>query len=234
MVLPSLNTPVYVKKIPSTGKDFKFRPFLIKEEKALLLAAQDDTKKSIGETIKQIIQNCTFDNLNIDNLPFFDVEYIFLQIRIKSNGSLIPVTYECEKCKTKNSFEIDISDASVVFKEDVDKTIILDNERQIGIVMKYPTFSGIIETFESIEKNKNILEYTHLFIESVFEGENVVDDFTNEELSEFIESLTKDQYMKIKEFMENVPKLRKDIEHSCENCGNVKKTYLEGLQSFLV
>lgn len=234
MTLPTLTAPSFFLEIPSTKEKIKFRPFLVKEEKILLFALQDGKEETIIQAIKDIISNCTFNAIDIDNLTSWDVEYIFLQIRIKSKGSEIDLTFRCENeiepdkvCNNIVDITVDLETVTVS-NSDISKKIIISDEDNISIVMKLPTFSSILSN-----SNDDIFKLLQSYIDYITMGETIYDEFTQDELTAFIDSLSDAQFNKIKAFFESLPKLTKTIDIVCPKCGHKDAIVMEGLQSFL-
>ena len=244
MALPTIAVPEYTLILPSTGKELKYRPFLVKEEKILLIAMESEDDKHIINAIKNIVNNCVFTELDVDNMPMFDLEYIFLQLRGKSKGEKIDLKYECPKCKKNIPVTINIDDVKVIKNKDNNLKIKFNDN--LGVKMKYPSLqlqndlssmkeekSGETETiFRSIVKS----------IDYIYDNENTYPskDHTEKELSDFIESLTDDYFQKMSKFFETLPVLKHEFEIKCSGkkkdklCGYKEKKTLEGLNNFFV
>lgn len=253
MAVPSNTTPSYNLKLPSTGKQVKFRPFLVKEEKILLMAEESENEDQKINAVKQIIENCTFNKLDVEKLAMFDIEYIFLNIRMKSKGESTDLAFICERdkedsngepvldksgnkqrCGEVMSVKYDLNNVEVEKLEGhTNKILIGDNTY---VVMKYPgyeTFSKIYSLVSSSTRTDAIIKVIVDSIDSFVEGETVFDDFTEQEVIGWLEGLTGDQFKKIEEFYRTMPKLRGKLEFKC-NCGKYdNEVQLEGLQSFL-
>ena len=238
MALPKLNVPVYETILPSTEKVIKYRPFLVKEEKILLTALEDATGNEMSSAIKQIIGNCVLETLDINNLPTFDLEFLFLRLRAKSVGERVKIglrPYPCPQnegnlCENSTEVEINLEEVKVIKDKEHSSKIMLDDN--IGIVLDYPNTSVFekskMNNFEfgmSLIKKSIKMIYTN---EDVFER----DSFTTEDLDEFIDSLNSEQFQKVKKFFDTMPKLSYDVKYKCSTCGEDKKTTLEGLDSF--
>lgn len=243
MSLPIVNAPIYTLEVPSTKKMVKFRPFLVKEEKLLLIALQDDKKESaMVNTLKQIIKNCTFGQVDVESLSVTDTEYIFLQLRAKSKGDEVDVAFKCSNevngvvCDTVNNLKINLQDVKVEKNDKHSNKIMLTDT--IGIVLKEPTLNDIAVLQEKLGDDtatvKDIFESINEFIDTIFDGETIYEEYSKEELSEFIESLSDMQFQKIKDFFETMTKLKLDVHITCKKCGHKETVILEGLQSFLV
>ena len=246
MGLPTIAVPEYTLTIPSSGKEVKYRPFLVKEEKILLLALESEKTEEIINTTKTIINNCVYGDIDVDNMPTFDVEYIFLQLRGKAKGEVLDLKYKCPKCEQEISIDINIDNIAVQKNKEHTKDIKLNEE--LGVVMKYPNLSlqsKIIEVEDKPEVEK-LFETMIACIDYIYDKETTYPskDHTEQEMSTFLESLTDNQFQNISKFFETSPTLRHEIELHCKNkgkvpkgekkkeCGYKEKITLEGLNSF--
>ena len=242
MALPKLNVPVYETILPSTEKVIKYRPFLVKEEKILLTAMEDGEEKIIANAIKQILRNCIQEELNIDDLPTFDIEYLFLRLRAKSVGERIKVglkPYPCVRndgglCEFSTEVEINLEEVKVKKNENHSPKIMIDDN--VGIKLKYPDISlispdGNKEKLSEMDIGMNVIKNC---IEMIFTNETVYEkgSFSEEELNDFIDSLNSEQFQKINEFFNTIPKLSHTVKYNCKTCGEEKETTIEGLNSF--
>ena len=230
MALPLLSTPEYDIEVPSTKETITIRPFLVKEEKILLTALEGGDENEIVKSIKQVMKNCILSDVEIDNLSFFDFEYIFLMMRSKSVGDVIELNLE-HHCGETNKVSIDINSIQVQFSEDHSDTIKLNDD--IGIKMKYPTISNTDMFTDTNDVNK-VFEIMETSIDYVYDSETVYDEFTKEELKSFLESMDKDQLEKIMNFFNTMPSLEHKIEYTCTNCGEVQKYILRGISDFFM
>ena len=236
MALPKLNVPVYEAILPSTEKVIKYRPFLVKEEK-LLLTAQESGEDAVLPAVKQIIKNCVQGELDVDNMPIFDIEYLFLRLRAKSVGEEFTLglkPWGCpqndgELCKFTTEVAINLEEIKCVKDKTHTSKIMLDDN--IGIMMKYPDISHLkIEGSE----NEMGLEVIKKCINMIFTEEETHerDSFTDKELDEFIDSLNSIQMEKINNFFETMPTIKHTAKYTCKTCGEEKETTVQGLQSF--
>ena len=246
MGLPTIAVPEYTLIIPSTGKEVKYRPFLVKEEKILLLAMESEKTEEIIDATKTIIENCVYGDVNIEAMPTFDVEYIFLQLRAKAKGEVIDLKYKCPKCEGEISLNINIEEINVIHNKEHTKDIKLNEE--LGVMMKYPN----MELQASMAMREDTTEIEKLFetvvacIDYIYDKETTYPskDHTKKEMVDFLESLTDDQFQKLSGFFETSPKLQHDVELNCKNknklpkgkgkkeCAYTEKRTLEGLNSF--
>jgi hypothetical protein len=236
MALPKMNAPLYNATIPSNKKEIKFRPFLVKEEKSLLLAQQSEDPKVMINTLKSIIENCIVDDLDVDKLAIFDYEYLFTQIRAKSVGEIVELMFLCDTCtdeKAKAPVNLDISKFVVEFPEGHSNKIELFDD--VGIMMKNPN----IDTLDKLEQVNDgdinaIFDVVADCMESVYTTEEVFNtkDQTKQEVIDFLENLTQEQFKKIENFFLTMPKLRQKVEYDCPVCNKHHIKTMEGLESF--
>ena len=238
MALPVMNTPTYTLQLPSTGNVVKYRPFLVKEEKILLIALQDASTEAIISAIKQIIINCTFGEVNVNTLTSFDLEYIFLQLRMKSKGTDVDLTFQCQNivdgvtCGTTNNVKLDLN--TVKTEKDPNHTNKIFLTDTLLVTMKYPTVDILSSVQKNIEDDSITAMYDSLFdfVDTISEGEEIF-TFDKEGLTVFIDSLTSDQFAKIRNFFDTLPKLQAELDITCKKCKHHDTIKLEGLQSFL-
>jgi hypothetical protein len=234
MSLPVINAPTYELAIPSTKEKIKYRPFLVKEEKILLLAMEDGEETNITIALKQIIENCTDGKVNVDKLALFDLEFIFLRIRAKSVGENVQVSLLCDDDgETYVPVEIPLEEIKVVHTKGHKNKIKLTKD--IGITMRYPQLNMMAkqQTGETptVEQTFDILGDC---IENITEGETVHEraDFNDEELRTFLESLSTKQFQDIQQFFETMPKLQHIVEVENPKTKVMNTITLEGMQSF--
>lgn len=234
MALPVLNTPTYELSVPSTGETVKYRPFLVKEQKVLMIAQQSQDDKHILNAIGDIINSCTFGAIeNPKKLPTFDIEYIFVNIRARSVGETIELNVTCPDDETtKVPVTIDLNELQVQKSEDHTNIIQLTDE--IGVTMRYPTIENL---GAYAQKNVNVAEMTFDVIadciENVFDANDVYEEMTKKELHDFIDQFTTDQFEKVQEFFDTSPKLKHTVNVTNPNTGVDNEIVIEGLQSFL-
>lgn len=229
-MLPTLSVPTFVTKIPSTGQEVKYRPFLVKEEKILLMALEGQDKNEIRVAINEILKCCVYTDVDFEKLPTFDIEFLFLMLRAKSVGEVITfrLGHNNSECTHKTEIELDINDVDVI-GEIQDGKIMLDDN--VGIKMHYPTTSSI----DNVKQGESgILKIIADCIDVVFDEENVYEDFSQEELIEWLGNLNQAQYKKINDFFNSAPKLSKTIKWKCEKCGEEDEITIEGLYNFFM
>ena len=236
MTLPSVETPRYELTLPSTDKVIQFRPFLVKEEKVLLVAMESNNNTEIINATKEILNACTYEKLDIEKLPIFDIEYIFLQIRAKSVSEIAKFKILCPDDKsTYVDVEVDLTKVNVQVDDTHTNNIVIDENRKLGVVFNYPTLEMTKAGFNIDETDINTLfDIMTTSIDHIYEGEKVypAKDSTKEELKTFLESLPQKTFEKIKTFFETMPQLRHNIE--VENPKTkVKSTIdLKGIRDF--
>ena len=232
MTLPVINTPTYELVVPSTKDKLVYRPFLVKEEKILLMAMEEEKDTQLNRALKQVVNNCTFEKVDVGKLPLFDLEYIFLRIRAKSVGEVAKIQVLCEDDgETYVPVEVDLETIEVEFQEDHSTTIELNDE--ISIEMGYPTFEFLNFKADQTEVNQ-LFDIIGSSIERVYEGETVYEkaDFSKKDLKVFLESLTSEQFLKVQKFFETMPRLRHKIEVVNPKTKKKNEITLEGLQAF--
>ena len=235
MALPKLNTPAYELEVPSTDEKVKYRPFLVKEEKILLMAMESKDNAQIINAVKDIVSSCTFNKLNVSTMPMFDMEYIFLNIRAKSVGEVSKLKILCpDDKKTYASVELDLTKVEVQVGDDHSNKIELTDD--MGIIMTYPTIDSFLESgIETINAN-NMLDVIGSCVLQIYEqkGEKVYQakDQTKKELTEFIESMNSGQFKKLQSFFDTMPKLKHTIKVKNPKTKKSSDVTLTGLNDF--
>ena len=234
MALPKINAPTYDLKLYSDGRTIKFRPFLVKEQKLLLMAAEEGKPADIMNALGTIVKNCTFDQVDPEKVPLFEIENIFLRLREKSIGEVAEFKLKCrdEECGGVTQTGVDLS--SITLQGDAvpsNKIKITDN---ITVTMKFPTMK-MLESMGDLTSVDDNMKFLSSAIESIQHNDNVIDVRTTsqEELQEFIDSMTQDQFLKIRDYFSSMPRLAKDVEYKCVKCGKDNVRSISGLQNFL-
>ena len=235
MALPKLTTPTYELEIPSTDQKIKYRPFLVREEKILMMAMESKSSADITQAVKDIVMECTFNKVNISNMPMFDVEYIFLSIRSKSVGEVSKLKLLCpDDGKTYADVELDLNEVKVQVGDDHTNKIELTDD--MGLIMKYPTIDSFSETGIRDINPSNMLDVISTCILQIYEkkGEKTYDpkDQTKKELTEFIEQLNTKQFKDVQKFFETMPKLKHEITIKNPKTKKESKVTLTGLNDF--
>jgi hypothetical protein len=234
MTLPIIAVPTHELEIPSSKEKLTYRPFLVKEEKLLLLANESGEDQEIINAIKQIINNCTFDNIDIETLALFDLEYIFLNVRAKSVGEIVTLKLLCSDDKeTYADVEIDLNDIKVNFPEGHTNKIELSDT--VGILMRYPQFN-LVRISQKGSDTEYIFKMIKECISTIYEGDTVFErsDFSDEDLDNFLDSLTSEHFKQLQGFFETMPKLTHDVKFKNPKTKKQNKMTLEGMQSFFV
>ena len=235
MALPIVETPRYELTLPSQETKVQYRPFLVKEEKILYVALESGDEKEMQTATKEILKSVTFDKLNVEELPTFDVEYIFLQVRAKSVGEVAKFKIICPDDKeTYGDVEVDLSKVEVQVDDAHSNNVVLDEKRKLGVVMKYPNMKVLYsQEFKSL-KYEDIISLIIGCVEYIYEGEKnyPVSESTQEELKDFFESLPQEQFGKIRKFFESMPRLRHETKVKNPKTGVESKITFSGLQDF--
>jgi T4 bacteriophage base plate protein len=241
MALPKIDTPVYEIDLPLSKTRIRFRPFLVKEQRNLMMAMEADEKETIERNIRQVLHNCTLtENIDIDKLPIIDVEYYFLQLRARSVGEVVENKYRCENVvendKCGNLMDVNLNLLEIQIETDPSLDDVIQINGQISVKLKYPEFSVIQRASKFESATDMAFDMIVESIEWIFDGEQYY--YANEsepaELIEFVESLNQTQFEKIEEFFNKLPKLNKKIEVDCKKCGFHHTINVEGLDAFFV
>ena len=235
MALPKLTTPIYELVVPSTDEKIKYRPFLVREEKILLIAMESGASEDVVQAVKSIVEECTFNKLNLGDMPMFDVEYIFLNIRAKSVGEISSLRLLCpDDSETYTEVEVNLSEVIVqVEKEHTNKIELTD---EMGIYMKYPTIDSFVKTGITEVTATNMLDVITTCVAQIYDkkGEEVFDakDQTKEELIEFIEQLNTKQFAELQKFFDTMPKLKHVVKIENPKTKVKSDILLQGLGDF--
>jgi hypothetical protein len=241
MALPRIDTPVYDLELPLSKKKIRFRPFLVKEQRNLMMAMESDDKETIERNIRQVLHNCTLtDDLDIDKLPIIDVEFYFINLRARSVGEVVENKYRCEneieETRCGNLMDVNFNLLEVQIETDPSINDVIQVNNQISVKLKYPEFS-IVQRASKFENTTDMaFDMIVESIEYIFDGEQYyyAEESDPAELIEFVESLNQAQFEKIEEFFNKLPKLNKKLEVDCKKCGFHHTINVEGLDSFFV
>jgi len=234
MALPKLNSPTYQLELPSTGKKIKYRPFLVKEQKILMMAQESKDENEVLNAMTSLVNDCTFGKIDATNSPMFDVEYIFLRIRAKSVGEKITLNLTCpDDEKTQVPYDLNLDDVNVTM-DDEHTTEIKVNDT-VTIHFRYPYLKdmlGIPSTINETEKSFHILSNC---IDSIHYGDDVYSriDLTDKDVNEFVDQLTTEQFEKVMVFFNTMPKVRHTLTFVNPKTKAINEVVLEGLESFL-
>ena len=234
MALPKLKTPTHVLELPSTGEKIKFRPFLVKEQKLLMMAQESGNEDELANVMSELISECTFNAMDADTAPMFDVEYIFLQIRGKSIGETIELSILCDDDgKTRVPVSLNIDDIFITVDDEHTNEINITED--VKLTFRYPVLADM-KNLIGIEGNTALMyKLLTKCIQKIEYGDDIFEkaDMTEKDIDEFIDSLTSDQFQKLMHFFETMPKLRHVIKVTNPKTKKKNEVVLEGLQSFL-
>jgi hypothetical protein len=240
-MLPKIDVPIYEITLPLLQKKVKIRPFRVKEEKILLMAMESEDDAAVLLAIKQIVNNCCVEDMDVDSLPVLDLEYMFLQLRARSIGEIIDLQYRCnndvdnegetKKCNNIIKLSFNALEVEPQTEEGHKKEIQLTPK--LGVVMKYPDFK-LVNKISNLSETEMIAKMVAGCIDYIFDSDSIyyAKDASEAELIDFIDSLTREQFEKIQEFFDTVPKMKKNLTFKCSKCGYEEELVLEGIQSF--
>jgi hypothetical protein len=240
-MLPKLDTPTYRIELPLSKTKIEFRPFVVKEQRNLLMAVESGEPETIQKSVRDILNNCTITtNVNIDSLPIVDVEYYFINLRARSVGEIVETRYKCnnvvdgKKCNGIMEKDINLLEIQVESKDLIDPIIQLTDT--ISIKLKYPDFSYIQESLKFDDVNELTFNVIAKSIEYIYDGEQYyyTKEVPQQETVEFVEQLSQSQFEKIEAFFSALPKLKETIEMDCRKCGFHHQIDVEGLESFFI
>ena len=233
MTLPKLEAVRYTTKLPITNKKVEYRPFLVKEQKVLLIALESEETNQATSSMIELIRNCVF-NLDqigkLEDLPMMDLEYLFVQIRIKSVGETVDVSIPCDKCEEITEVSIDLTEAAMSGKVPDPKIELVDG---IGMTLSYPTMSNIQED-ENLEQTEAVFNMIYNCIETIYNGDEVFtrDDIDRKELEEFLDQFTTDQFEKVQNYFMDMPRYSKKVNFICSKCETNNEKELVGVMDF--
>jgi hypothetical protein len=243
-MLPKIDVPVYTIKLLSSGKTLQYRPFTVKEEKLFLMASESEEMDTIVDTIKQVINNCVLDECDVNDLPMFDIEHIFLNIRARSIGENINLRYNCnniiskegeEDKKCNNIVSIDLNILEVQPEKEEGHTNKIEITDSLGLVMSYPNIN-ILKQFNMENQGDSIMNMTINCIDYIYDKDSIyyAKDTPKQELIDFLESMQSKDLEKIRNFFDTMPKMKKTIHFKCNKCEHEEDIELEGIQNFFV
>lgn len=236
MGLPTIAVPQYTLTVPSTGKEIKYRPFLVKEEKILFMALESGEENEMQTATKEILKSVTFNKIDVEQLPTFDVEYIFLQVRAKSVGEIAKFKIICPDDKTTyGDVEVDISKVEVQVDDKHTNDVVLDEKRKLGVVMKYPNMKVLYNTANiKALKYDDVMKLIIGCVDYIYEGEKnyPTKESTTEELQSFFENLSQSNFTNLTAFFESMPRLRHKTKVKNPKTGVESEITFSGLQDF--
>ena len=232
MPLPTIATPTFELKLPSSGKKITYRPFLVKEEKVLILALETGDTKDITRAIKDTLKACVKTRgVKIDQLPTFDIEYLFLNIRAKSVGETVKVLVTCpDDMETQVPVEIDIE--SIQVQKSDDHTVDIEIDDQYKLRMKYPSLEQFVNNNFTFTEEDDVFTMVAACVDLVYDEETAYDDFTEKEMIKFLEQFNSSQFKRIESFFDTMPKLSHTVSVTNPVTGVESEVTLEGLSSF--
>jgi len=235
MALPRIDVPIYELVVPSTDEKIKYRPFLVREEKLLLIALESGKNEDILRGVKDIVDACTFNKLKLGEMPMFDVEYIFLQIRSKAVGEVSTLRVLCkDDGETYAKVEVDLTKIEVQVDDTHTNKIVISDE--MGVIMKYPTIDSFAENGVEDMTPSNMINVIVACISQIYDkkGEEVYDakDSTQKELIEFVEQMNTQQFADVQAFFDTMPKLKHEITVLNPKTKVESKVVLSGLSDF--
>jgi len=234
MALPQVSLPTYELEVPSTGKTLKYRPFVVKEEKLLLLALESEDEKQIEDATKTLLKNCITSRVKLEDLALFDLEYIFLNIRAVSVGEVVEMLLTCEDDgETQVRYDLNLTAVEVFKPEDHSSKIMLSDE--MGVIMKYPSFEEFVKvSIIGKDTSNEVIEIMGKCIDQIFDGEEVYDSSTTskKEFVQFVENLTNKQFDDVQNFFTEMPVLKHEIKLNNPNTGVENTFVIQGLSNF--
>ena len=234
MALPQVALPTYELELPSNGKKIKYRPFVVKEEKVLLLALESGDDKQIEDATKTLLKNCIQSRVKVDDLAIFDLEYIFLNIRAVSVGEVVEMLLTCEDDgETQVKYNLNLTEVQVSKPEGHDSKIMLSDT--MGLIMKYPSFEEFVKiSIIGKDTSSEVIEIMAKSIDQIFDGEDVYDSSTTskKEFVQFIEGLTNKQFEQVQAFFESMPQLKHEIKINNPKTGVENSFTIAGLSNF--
>ena len=244
-MLPKIDTPIYETTLISNGKTVRYRPFLVKEQKLFLMASESQDIKDTINAIKQVINNCVIDDIDVEEMATFDIEHLFLQLRARSVDEIVHLSFNCNNtarnekdedklCGNLVKFDLNVLEIEpTINSEHTSKIEITD---KLGVVMKYPTFNMINKLDAESQTMDQVLDVIVSCIDYIYDEDQVyyAKDSSKKELIEFIENLKQSDLGKIQKFFDTLPKIKKNLDFHCDKCGYEETITIEGVQNFFV
>lgn len=238
-MLPKLDVPIYETQLISNGQTIRYRPFLVKEQKLFLMANESEDPKETVNAIKQVLRNCILDEIDVENMATFDIEYVFLQLRARSVGEVVNLKFTCnntieEEKKCLNTVNIDVNVLDIQPTLNSEHSNKIQISEKIGIVMKYPTFNSVDILGLDTDNMSEILNVIVSCIDYIYDEDKIyyAKDTPKKEMLEFVEDMKQSDLEKISKFFDTLPKIKREVEFDCNKCGYQEKIMLEGVQSF--
>jgi rubrerythrin len=244
MALPKLDVPTYEVNLISTGKPVRFRPFLVKEQKLFLMASESNDANEVVKTIRQVLKNCILDDIDVDNLPTFDLEYLFMNLRARSVEEVVELQYKCnnnvkdedghdKKCTGVVNFKMNLLEVQAT--KDPNHTNKIQITENLGICFKYPTFE-MVQKYDDLSENQIMMNILVDCIDYIYDKENIyyAKDTPRKELEEFVDNLQQKDVEKFEKFFDTLPEIKKDVHFKCPKCGYEEDITIKGMQNFFV
>jgi len=243
-MLPKLDVPIHEVKLISTGKTIRFRPFLVKEQKLFLMASESNDPKETVNVIRQVLKNCVLDEIDVDSLPTFDLEFLFMNLRARSVEEVVDLKYKCNNVVLNDKGESDSCTGVVDFKVNLleiqpiknpDHTNKIQLTDNLGVVLKYPSFD-MIQRYEDKTETDIMSSVLVDCIDYIYDKDQIyyTKDTSRDELIEFVDNLQQKDLEKIKVFFDTLPEIKKDVHFKCPKCAYEEDISIKGLQSFFV
>ena len=243
-MLPKLDVPIHTVNLISTGKPVRFRPFLVKEQKLFLMASESEDPNEMIGVIRQVLKNCVLDEIDVDNLPTFDLEFLFMHLRARSVEEIVNLRYKCnnviksedgEETKCSGIVEFDLNLLEIEPTKNPEHKNKIQITENLGICFKYPTFE-MIQKYEKLNENEVMIRILVDCIDYIYDKEQIyyAKDTPREELEEFVDSLQQKDLEKFKEFFDTMPEVKKDVHFKCPKCSYEEDMTIKGMQSFFV
>ena len=243
-MLPKLDVPIYEVTLISTGKTVRIRPFLVKEQKLFLMASESEDQKETVNVIRQVLKNCILDEIDVDSLPTFDLEWLFINLRARSVEEVVELRYRCNnKLKDENgeekscggAVEFDLNLLEITPTKNPEHTNKIQLTDNLGVCLKYPTFE-MIQKYETMDENDVMMNVLVDCIDFIYDKDSVyyAKDSTKEELIDFVDNLQQVHLEKIKKFFDTLPEIKKDVHFKCPKCGYEEDIEIKGMQNFFV
>ena len=238
-MLPKLDVPMYSVNLISTGKPVRFRPFLVKEQKLFLMASESNDSNEMITVIRQVLKNCVLDDIDIDSLPTFDLEYLFMNLRARSVEEVVNLRYKCKntvddvKCNGVVEFDVNLLEIEPTKNPKHQNKVQLTDK--LGIAFKYPTFE-MLQKYEKLNENELMMKILIDCIDYIYDEDQVyyAKDTPVKELEEFVDNLQQKDLEKFKDFFDTMPEIKKEVHFKCPKCSYEEDMTIKGMQSFFV
>ena len=243
-MLPKLDVPIYEVKLISNDKVVRFRPFLVKEQKLFLMASESEDGKETINVIRQVLKNCVLDDIDVDTMATFDLEYLFMNMRARSVEEIVDLKYKCNNVVKDENDEPVQCTGTVGFKFNLLEIVPTKHEghtnqikltENLGVCLKYPTFE-MVKKYEDMDENQVLTHVLVDCIEYIFDKDQIyyAKDSTKQEIEEFIDSMQQKDLEKFKDFFDKMPEIKKDVKFKCPKCNYEEEITIKGMQNFFV